>query len=327
MAPIRSKRKKSLNERRNYPLKRRKDNNNGNDRSKRVVQPSTATEVSKALLLECFGTLKEGIWWRVLPLDDMYDDIVSGIGIDWQYLLPLLISSDLLFTKIIKSSKRYLVSRDLWNDTTRAYDGPLQMGYYTHHYKEDGKNKTVIQDFICRGRPIFKSPTKQLQKVHAGVFVYHQLSHRPGGATRRVVTAHATTIVRTNYIERVAAAEVAATTAAVAAKAAENARIVANVSIEVEPQIQFALALDLERRPRLNRSGTSEIVVHKQKQARQVERLMIITTAKLWGWEDDSLCPKQRIRIARAVCKQVAYDHGYEPVSYTHLTLPTILLV
>ena len=69
------------------------------------------------------------------------------------------------------------------------------MGYYTHHYKEDGKNKTVIQDFICRGRPIFKSPTKQLQKVHAGVFVYHQLSHRPGGATRRVVTAHASTIV------------------------------------------------------------------------------------------------------------------------------------
>ena len=163
MAPIRSKQKKSLNERRNYPLKRRKDNNNGNDRSKRVVQPSTATEVSKALLLECFGTLKEGIWWRVLPLDDMYDDIVSGIGIDWQYLLPLLISSDLLFTKTIKSSKRYLVSRDLWNDTTRAYGpGRLQMGYYTHHYKEDGKSKTVIQDFICRGRPIFKSPTKQL---------------------------------------------------------------------------------------------------------------------------------------------------------------------
>ena len=136
MAPIRSKRKKSLNERPGHLLKRRKDNNNGNGRSERMAQPPTATEVSKALLLECFGTLKEGIWWRVLPLDDMYDDIVSGIGIDWQYLLPLLMSSGLLFTKTIKSSKRYLVSRDLWNDTTSTSGGRMEMGCYNRHYKE-----------------------------------------------------------------------------------------------------------------------------------------------------------------------------------------------
>ena len=134
MAPIRSKRKKCLNEGLDYPLKRRKDNNNGNGRSKRMAQPPTATEVSKALLLECFGTLKEGIWWRMLPLDDMYDDIVCGIGIDWQYLLPLLINSGLLFTKTIKSSKRYLVSRDLWNDTTSTSGGRMEMGYYNRHY-------------------------------------------------------------------------------------------------------------------------------------------------------------------------------------------------
>ena len=212
---------------------------NGNGILRRIIQAPTVTEVSKALLQQCFGILKERIWWRVLPLDDRYDDIGSGIGIDWEYLLPLLISSGLLFTKTIKSSKRYLVSRDLWNDTTRAYDGPgrLEMGIYRYNYKEDGKNKVAAQDFICRGRPIFNSPTKQLQKVHAGIFVYHQLSHLPGGVIRREVTAHATTIIRTNYIERVAAAEAAATTAASAAKAAENARIVANVSIEVEPQI------------------------------------------------------------------------------------------
>ena len=138
MAPIRSKRK---NQGSNYPFKRQKDDNNGNGILRRIIQAPTVTEVSKALLQQCFGILKERIWWRVLPLDDRYDDIGSGIGIDWEYLLPLLISSGLLFTKTIKSSKRYLVSRDLWNDTTRAYGpGWLQMGYYTHHYKEDGKN-------------------------------------------------------------------------------------------------------------------------------------------------------------------------------------------
>ena len=51
----------------------------------------------------------------------------------------------------------------------------------------------------------------------------------------------------------------------------------------MEPQIQFTLALDLGRQPRMNCSETTQIVVHKQKQARQVERLMIVTTAKLWG--------------------------------------------
>ena len=57
---------------------------------------------------------------------------------------------------------------------------------------------------------------KQLQKVHAGVFVYHQLNHRPGGAMRREVTAHAATIIQTIYSERVtAAAAAAATTVAV----------------------------------------------------------------------------------------------------------------
>ena len=99
MAPIRSKRKKSLNEGSNYPFKRQKDDNNGNSILPRIIPAPTATEVSKGLLQQCFGILKEGIWWRVLPLDDMLDDIGSGIGIDWEYLLPLLIKSGLLFTK------------------------------------------------------------------------------------------------------------------------------------------------------------------------------------------------------------------------------------
>ena len=96
MAPIRSKQKKSLNEQGDYPLKRRKDNNNGNDRSERVVQPPTATEVSKTLLLECFGTLKEGIWWRVLPLDDMYDD-----SIWYWYRLAILIAATYLLWSVV----------------------------------------------------------------------------------------------------------------------------------------------------------------------------------------------------------------------------------
>ena len=118
MAPIQSKRK---NQGSNYPFKLQKDKNNGNGILRRIIPAQTATEVSKALLQQCFGILKEGIWWRVLPLEDMYDDVGSGIGIDWDYFLRLHISSGLLFTKTMKSSsKQYQIRRDLWHDITKA---------------------------------------------------------------------------------------------------------------------------------------------------------------------------------------------------------------
>ena len=44
---------------------------------------------------------------------------------------------------------------------------------------------------------------------------------------------------------------------------------------------------------------------------------MVIHTAKLWGWQDDSLTAKKRAKIARAACRQVAYDAGYQhPLSH-----------
>ena len=70
--------------------------------------------------------------------------------------------------------------------------------------------------------------------------------------------------------------------------------------------------LDLDLRPRMNRQGTAEVVVHSQKQAKENERMMVLFTAKKWGWKDPSLHSKRRKRIARAACRQVAYDYGYQ---------------
>lgn len=70
--------------------------------------------------------------------------------------------------------------------------------------------------------------------------------------------------------------------------------------------------LDLGWQPRMNTARTTEIAVH-EKEARQVERLMIVTTTKLWGWDNDTLLnPRRRVRIACAMCQQVAYNHEYE---------------
>lgn len=68
--------------------------------------------------------------------------------------------------------------------------------------------------FVKDNQYLFKSPSKQLQKVHVRIFVYHQLSHHLGHIILRrdvSISRHVTTIIQTNYIEWVAAVIAAAT--------------------------------------------------------------------------------------------------------------------
>ena len=58
-----------------YPLRRQIGDNVSNGAFQRVTQQQTPKEITLSLLHECFGTLNEGIWWRILPLEESYDDI------------------------------------------------------------------------------------------------------------------------------------------------------------------------------------------------------------------------------------------------------------
>ena len=126
----------------------------------------------------------------------------------WEGLLPLLVSTGLLKTKVRSSSDiEYQVRHKAWDAFITQFPAGLEKGWYTQKYMVDGKRKCVCQYFIIFEAPIYKSPTTQLQQVDAGAFAYHQLNHCPGGAMwQRAITAHADTIIRTNYLERVAAA-------------------------------------------------------------------------------------------------------------------------
>ena len=91
---------------------------------------------------------------------------------------------------------------------------------------------------------------------------------------------------------------------------------------QIDQQIQYALQLDQQRRPRLSRSGNTEILIHQKKQATENERMMVLFTAKRWEWNDPQLLTQERQRIARAACNQVAYDYGYETeLAYTQLSV------
>ena len=74
------------------PLRRRTEDTISDGLSERVHWIQTAKEITMSLLERCFQTLNEGIWWRILPLEDGYDDISVGMGINWEDLLPLLIN-------------------------------------------------------------------------------------------------------------------------------------------------------------------------------------------------------------------------------------------
>jgi hypothetical protein len=63
-----------------------------------------------------------------------------------------------------------------------------------------------------------------------------------------------------------------------------------------QDQIVFALALDLERRPRLQRNGGDPIEVHKKVQADETSRQLAVHTATYWGYKNPMLSHRQRMR-------------------------------
>ena len=99
------------------------------------------------------------------------------------------------------------------------------------------------------------------------------------------------------------------------------------VLTKIEKEINFAMTLDLTRRPRIIRSGLGEVQIHGRKQASNLERTMVLFTAKRWGWMDPALTRKKQQRIAKAACTQIAYDYGFKSLlASTQLTKWNLLL-
>ena len=73
-----------------------------------------------------------------------------------------------------------------------------------------------------------------------------------------------------------------------------------------------ALALDLRILPRPNRhEGTKSIPLKQTSISNQRTKLIVLITAITWGLNHPSLAYKNRIRIARAAFRLVAYDNGF----------------
>ena len=85
-------------------------------------------------------------------------------------------------------------------------------------------------------------------------------------------------------------------------------------------QVQNALQLDFKRNPRPSRCLTGTIVVHSRKQASKEDRYRILLTAHTWGWSNPALTYQNKLRLARAASRLIAYDPGYSKrIAYSTL--------
>ena len=132
--------------------------------------------------------------------EDGYDDLSVGMGIDWEDLLPLLIHNGLLDTTEQTIACDYRVSRDKWQALAETSEGKLQMGHYRSKHMIGGKCMRSCEYFICNGKPIYNSPTKQLQEVKKGHYNY--LRVRYAGSLKREVSSHATDLAHALYMNR-----------------------------------------------------------------------------------------------------------------------------
>ena len=261
-------------------------------------------------LQHCFGSLAKSIWWRILPLDDDYDDISVGMGVDYEDLLPLMLHYGLLYTDKSNSSCPYNVPVIDWTNFLQArLNGKFEFTYYDLNYKKSLIfNKYSRHYFVCSGTPIYPRVKDQLMAVKNGEFAYRDLRFQY--RLKQKITHQAYTVRTSSVVGQFCHGK---------AKGPPR-QIKKSTTIELKhgtlddktkEKVDFALKLDLDREPRLNREGMKEIVVHERKYASRKERYLAVSTALSWGWKDDRLYVKTRARIGRAACRQVAYDSGY----------------
>jgi hypothetical protein len=66
------------------------------------------------LLTRIIDPMVRGMWLRVLPTDDDFDDVTSAMKQDWDNLLPLLIEHNLIKCKVTDGVESYEYVKASW---------------------------------------------------------------------------------------------------------------------------------------------------------------------------------------------------------------------
>ena len=281
----------------------------------------TSKEKSVALLSGCFQNMCPRVWYRILPEEDENDHICSGFGQEWSNVLPLLVDSGLLKHRFVDGCDYYDVARYEWEAFCLKF---LAENSTKLHFTSYRKFKHVEIWFVSLNTPNYRSPKLQIDAITSKQFAFNSLRYydRNDTSLKNDIVNQSMCLLNNflstnvNEVETVADAE-----------EVNEPTETPTVLSKIEGEINFALTLDLTRRPRMIRSGVGEVELHQRAQATDLERTMVLFTAKRWGWMDPMITQKMKQRIAKAACMQIAYDYGFlKPLAMTQLPRWNLLL-
>jgi hypothetical protein len=300
------------------------DPRRGHKRHKQLVDTVIGIQPKGPGYQACFNLLRSlfqvsmrGYWYRILPVDGMHDDISIATGVEWTYLLPLLMKLGLIVAKVTSVVKEIQVVKRQWDEFGRGMAASIRLETTSIRRKKQPRAY-----FFCLGDPIWSNPINQNK---SDMIVLVELPPE-GKQLRTKIKRTVNGILRRRLIGRVngecnllhvADSIDASTITTVAGMEEEEVMSLASV---LEQRILFALALDLNRRPRLSRTAEAYIPILDSKQADERSRHLVIHTAQRWGWRDPFLTQLRRLEIAKAACRQVAFDLGYSrPLAHSRL--------
>ena len=181
----------------------------------------------------------------------------------------MMLNAKLLSKMNVQGKYNYVLNRGNLKSFCSTFDGdmPLQLTFY---YNRVVKKRNSC---LCYGdNPTYKNPGQQIKACKMNEFVIDELPYHTNSdlQLQRLLRA---------YIPSQPSLEIP-----------NDAPLPPPPSPPPPPaidptesSIQFALVLDLDRTPRLKRSGNGEIKIHKRKQAGHAEKIMTLFTAKRWG--------------------------------------------
>jgi hypothetical protein len=184
-----------------------------------------------------------------LLLDDSYNDIVTATGIEWHFLLPLLLKVGLLSFRVSSVVRETLVMHNQWEELAKAISKHVRL-QITKVRLQESKN---IQYFFVLGNPLYKNPILQQKECKFTEISIPNKSHTERKFSM-AIRHMAEKIINLRLVSRVTHQGIQQEDQGEEMGEEE----VREIAVNVDSQINYALALDLKRRPRLSRTNAGK---------------------------------------------------------------------
>lgn len=182
-----------------------------------------------------------GLWFRILPVDGCDDDICIGTGVDWQYLLPLLTKCGLIRSRVTSLVQNVECDSYQWDELAKSSVSQFKMEVTSIRTKHGRRSV-----FYCIGKPRHRSPLYQEEALGGTTLV--PFSKVPSRGLMTAVKKAAKNVIDERLAIRVQHSPATQI----------NEAQVESIAQAVMCHINFALALDLDRRPRLSRTNAGK---------------------------------------------------------------------